>query len=1020
MEGARDLVLWSGDALGLDGWSANAASGSRGQVALERTPHGAALRFDFELAGAGAWAIARREVALALPAHYVVKLRLRSKAPSGELQLKLVDPSGANVWWWRREGFAPERDATLLTFRCASLAFAWGPRSGGDPERLGAVEIAVAAEGAGSLWIDELRIEPREPAAEPPRAHDVRASSFASGGAPMCALDGDEHTAWRPAAGDAAPWLELDLGALCEWGGLVVDFAGTAPVPTLRLVASDDGEHWLRLDAEIAGTGRRRWLRTGEAESRFVRLELPTGAGGGITRIAIAPIELAVSPARYAAAVARAAPRGRYPRHLLGEQAYWAVVGGDGDERKALLGEDGALEVAAECFSLEPFLWSDGRLYGWADAASAPSLVDGCLPIPSVEWDVAGLCVRVTACTVGEPGRSALVARYSVENPTAVSHDARLFLALRPFQVTPVWQSLNLAGAVAPLTHLSRHGDRIRVNEAHDVYAVTRPDAFGAAPSEEGLRAVFQGHAPALDEVADPLGFAEGALAYELRLPPRGRVSIVIAHPLRPAPPSPPAGLSRDGGAAWGEAQLERAVAHWRARLAAVPIALPPAAASFEASLRASLAWILVNREGPRIQPGPRAYRRSWIRDGALTATALAELGFAEEARAFLRWYAPHQYADGRVPCAVDRRGIDPTAEHDSHGEFAWAVVEVFRLTGDRAFLRELWPRVARAADAIAALREGQSGLLPPSISHEGYASRPVHSYWDDFFALCGLAAAAEAAGELGDAAAAERFGALREAMRRDLGASLASTMARHGIDFLPGSVELGDFDPSSSAIAFDPCGAAALLPRGAAERTFERYWQEREARRHEGTAAESYTPYEVRNATALLQLGWKARALELLEDLIEDQRPTGWRQWPEISHRDRRAPRFLGDLPHGWVASSFLRSLRRLLAYEREDGALVLAAGVPEAWLAAPGVRLRGLPTRFGPLDLALCSGGEGLVRVTVGGSLARPPGGIVLVSPRARPLREVLVDGHAHAFTDSGTVDLRDIPAEVVLRYG
>ena len=30
-------------------------------------------------------------------------------------------------------------------------------------------------------------------------------------------------------------------------------------------------------------------------------------------------------------------------------------------------------------------------------------------------------------------------------------------------------------------------------------------------------------------------------------------------------------------------------------------------------------------------------------------------------------------------------------------------------------------------------------GLLPESISHEGYSSKPMHSYWDDFFALQGL-----------------------------------------------------------------------------------------------------------------------------------------------------------------------------------------------------------------------------------------------------------------------------------------
>jgi hypothetical protein len=996
--------------LALDGWSASAADGCRAGVARD----GAALRFDFALAGAGAFAIARRELALALPAHYVVTLRLRGEAPALELQLKWVDASGANVWWWRIPGFAPRREGATLTLRRAGLAFAWGPRGGGEPERLGALEVAVAAgEGAGSLWIESLRIEPREPSAGPLRAHALRASSAAPGCAPERALEDDPRTCWRPAAGDAAPWLDLDLGAVREWGGLVVDFAAAGAFPAARVLASDDGDVWRPLDASVRDGGRRRFLRAGEAESRFVRLLLPDGAAVGIARIAPVPIELAAAPARHAAALARAAPRGRYPRHLLDEQGYWAVVSGDGDERKALLGEDGALEVAAECFSVEPFLWCDGRLLGWADAGSAASLADGCLPIPSVAWSTAGLRLHITAFVTEE---RALVARYRVENPGAAPRSATLFLALRPFQVTPAWQSLNLAGAVAPITHLAREGDRIRVNDLHALCTVTRPDAFGAASSEEGLAALYEGRAPTREEVADPLGFAEGALAFELRLPPGGGETIALALPARAADEAP-AGLARADAAAWADAQLARATKRWRARLAAVPIALPPAAAEFEASLRASLGWILVNREGPRIQPGPRAYRRSWIRDGALTGAALAQWGFAEEARAFLRWYAPHQHGDGRVPCAVDRRGIDPTVEHDSHGQLAWAVVEVFRLGGERAFLAALWPHVAKAAGAILALREPDGRLLPPSISHEGYAGHPVHSYWDDFFALAGLAAAADAAGVLGDPASERRFRAQAEAMRRDVADSLAHTMARHGIDFVPGSAELGDFDPTSSAIAFDPCGAAALLPPGAAERSFERWWQEREARRRGETGLDRHSPYELRNAAALLALGWKARALALLEQGREDQRPPGWRQWPEVVHEDPRAPRFLGDLPHGWIASTFLRSARRLFAYERaEDGVLVLAAGVPEAWLAAPGVRLRGLPTHFGRLDLALVAAGDGGARVTLGG--VRPPGGIVLVSPLGRPLREAIADGRSVPLREPDRVHLRDVPGEVRLR--
>ena len=1044
MPGAGDLVAWSGDASDLAGWSANAAGGSHAALACERAASGSVLRIDFDLAGHGAWAIARRQLAAAMPPHYVVSLRLRGVGHGDELQVKLVDASGANVWWWRRHGFVPPAAAARLVLHRAGLQRAWGPARAADPDRIGAIEIAVAADrdARGSLWIEDLRIEPREIAPGPPRPCALRASSAAAGHEPARAQDGDASTSWRPDPDDRAPWLELDLGGVREWGGIAVDFDAGTP-PAARVGISDDGVRFTPLPAEAVGAGRRRWLKTGEVESRFVRLELDGGTTAGVTRVSALPIELAASPARFAATIAKAAPRGRFPRHLLDEQQYWAVVGADGDARKGLLGEDGALEIDAEQCTIEPFLRLDDRLLTWADGERTVALADGALPVPTVERHAAGLRLRVTAFAAGEAGASTLVARYELATATPVSdalavtppdvggaRDVRLLLAIRPFQVTPAWQSLNLVGGIAPLTSLERAGARLRVNDAFEIIAVTAPDAVGLTSSDGGLERIFDDEPPRAERADDPLGFAQGVLVYDLRVAPGASATVVVAVPLFAATPPPPAGLANSPAAAWADAGLAATLAHWRARLARVPISLPPAAAAVEASLRASLAWILVNRDGPRIQPGPRAYRRSWIRDGSITGTALAEMGFADEARAFLRWYAPYQLADGRVPCAVDRRGVDHAVEHDSHGELVWGIVEVFRLTGDQAFLRALWPRVLGAVDALAALRAERStaayrercafGLLPESISHEGYAASPVHSYWDDLFAVRAFADAADAARVLGDDATAVRAAALRDAMRRDLQASIACAMARRRIDFLPGCVELGDFDPTSTAIAFDPCGEAERLPRAALERTFERYWRELDERWRGERGADAFTPYEVRNVIALLRLGWKTRALALLDWIVAEQRPTAWRQWPEVAHRDRLAPCFLGDLPHGWVASSFVRAVRRLLVDEREDDAsLVIAAGVPEAWVCeAPGVRVRALPTRFGPLDLTLCAEGDE-VRVRFGAARPRPPGGVVIVSPRTRPLRDVVVDGRARGIDDPGRVRLTAVPADVLLRY-
>jgi hypothetical protein len=1029
----RHLVFWDGDASSLAQWSSSAADGSSVSLSAEPALRGAALRIEFNLVGPTSWVIARRECTAALPAHYVVVLRLRGEAPRNQLQLKLVDPTGANVWWWRRTDFAVSSEATDLVLRKANLDFAWGPASGGEPARIGAVEIGLAAGsgGSGTLWIEELRIEPRDPAAAQPRIEAVTASSAASGHAPGCVLDENPSTRWSPVPSDSPSWIQLDLGRSYEFGGVVVDFAGAGRVPANRLLASEDAVRWKPLADDRGGVGHRRWLRTSDGEGRFARIEFSPGSVPAVARVVIVPLELAVSPARYIGAAARKARRGLFPRHLLNEQAYWALAGADGDEHKGLLSEDGALEVDAESFSIEPFLWTDGRLLTWADVERRVSLAEGHLPIPSVEWRAADLELHITAFAAGSPGRSSLVGRYEIANVSGRSQRVRLFLAVRPFQVNPAWQSLNLVGGVAPLTLIEGNGHTVRLNDERTVFSVSRPDAFGAAQSEEGLREILGGHVPRNPRVDDPVGFAEGVLAYDMELAAGERGCVFIAVPLHGAAPEPPVAIERGQATAWGEERFAETVAHWRARLAHVPIELPHGAEPFSNSLRASLCWIFVNREGQRIQPGPRCYRRSWIRDGTLSGTALAEMGFVDEARAFLRWYAPYQLEDGRVPCAVDRHGIDPVAEHDSHGQLIWGIVEVYRLTGDRAFLVELWSHVLRAVDAIAALRaertterfRGQAcfGLLPESISHEGYSSRPVHAYWDDFFAVRGLGDAAYGAAVIGDGEASRRIGALRDAMRADLHTSIRRAIEEHGINFLPGSVELGDFDPTSSAIALDPGGEGARLPPAALTQTFERYWEEFEGRRRGDTKAEAYTAYEVRNAPALVLLGQKQRAVELLQWLIDDQRPPPWHQWPEVSTRDPRTPRFLGDLPHGWIASSFVRSVRRMLAYERvDDGALVLAAGLPAAWVReSPGVRVRGLPTHAGLLDYTMCAEGDDRVRVTLGGSFLFPSAGIVVESPLEAPLRRVFVDGHHEPVTDSRRVNLRSIAADLILDY-
>jgi hypothetical protein len=395
---------------------------------------------------------------------------------------------------------------------------------------------------------------------------------------------------------------------------------------------------------------------------------------------------------------------------------------------------------------------------------------------------------------------------------------------------------------------------------------------------------------------------------------------------------------------------------------------------------------------------------------------------------------------DGRIPCCIDRHGPDAVAEYDSDGEFIYAIAEYYRYTHDVGFVQQMWPAVTRALDSITALRarrlteeysrpekEMFRGLLPESISHEGYSAKPVHSYWDDTFAYRGLDDAVSLATWLGKADLAREWARRRDELRTDLLASIARVRAAQKLDTIPASADLADFDPTSTTTMLDPGGLLGYLPRDAVLATFEKFWREIEARRAGTKDWDAYTPYEQRHVGAFLRLAvaepaaretWRERAHALLAYYHGGQRPPEWNGWPEAVIHQLRKRQFLGDLPHGWVASDYLRSFLDLFAYERvEDEALVLGAGVRADWLAGGRVvGVRGLATPYGALTARWTATGGG-VRCTIGEGLRLPPGGIVFVPPGVTARWSARVDGHPAPLAADGTVVVRRVPATIEL---
>lgn len=958
-----------------------------------------ALRMDFDFKGGGGFVVARRAWRRAMPEDFAVRFRLRGRGPVNQLELKLVDATGQNVWRHVQKDLRPPPRWKRMRVDSRSIDFAWGPASGSRLSSLGSIEFAlVAGEGGkGTLWIADVQIEDCDPT-EPPR---LSASSALPQFGAANALTG---AGWKPRPDDRHPWICIDSSRPRVIGGLIIDWLERAPAAGFRLRTSNGGVRFKTVHAAKRAGGKRSYVYLPDTRARMLRLE--PGEPAPVAALRPQPFEFSRSIHAFWHAVAEAEKRGWHPRWLYNQQSLWTPFGRSDGTQCALMNADGMVEVGQGSFSVEPMMWIEGSLITWAEVTPRQELRDGWMPVPAVIWESAQWRLRIEAeATVSGASR----VRYRFENLTDRPIAARLFVLLRPFQVTPPWQSFRGLGGVSRIFDLQWRDGAVLVNDAALIVPAAAPLGFAAMCFDEGFMAshLEGGTLPGNAQAHDPFGFATGALAFDTSV----EAGQSVEHVLTGVPGTAAAGMA----AAVDMARAGEPAFDWGSRVRAGQWAGPGwAAQAIQAALSAT-AQILVTRSGPALQPGPRRYTRSWIRDGAMMSAALLRMGHAAEVREYIRWYAPHQRADGFVPCCVDGEGPDWLVEHDSHGELLALIGDYHRFAADRELLLEMWPRIVRTVSYIEALL-GADGLLPISVSHEGYLAQPVHSYWDDFWALRGLRDAVQLARAAGHEAEARQWAMLDARLSHALFASIEATRARRALDFIPGSIEWADFDPTATANAIYLLDVPDGLNRGAVERTFDKYLADWRGKRDGTVPWTNYTPYEIRIIGALVRLGRREAALELLRFFLSDRRPPPWNQWPEIAWRDREAPAHVGDLPHTWIAAEYVLAVRSLFAYEREaDQSLVLAAGLAPEWLDGAGVQVTGMPTARGSLSYSLRRVDAGTLRFELGGG-ADLRGKMVLRPPLPAALRAVTVDGSPHSQFDAESVTLTGPAAQVV----
>ncbi|MBL8745214.1 MAG: coagulation factor 5/8 type domain-containing protein [Phycisphaerae bacterium] len=1035
---ARGGPLFADEFEDVSAWAAAGSDGVRSSVMHESDEaerSGGSLRLDFDFQRGSGFAVFRRDVEIDLPANWRITFEVRGECASNNFEFKLIDETGDNVWWVNKRAFEFPREWRALTLKKRQFSFAWGP--GGAEKglkKIRAIELAVTAGsgGRGSVWIDSLRVE--EIAADSEDGPvTIRVSSSAEGHEPPGVLPRDGGISWSSKSDDGEPWIELDFGGARDIGGVSIDWAGVIPQP-FRVNRRDADGSWHTVTQRFQTFHGPAHVRMPECEATAIRVggENVT-AGMTIRSIRVRDVSFSENPNAFLRAVAADSPRGWYPRSFLGEQNYWTVIGVPWDEAEALISEDGALELGKGGPTIEPFLWFDDRLWTWADAEITHSLAAGALPIPSVTWRAGDIRLEITAFADGPAGGADVSATYRVHNDGSGRKRVELFLALRPLQVLPPTHELNMVGGVSPIEQV-KTGRGFATPRWRVFFGRTPSEVEeGAAAFDSGdvVRMLRSGLIPSGSSATDSGGLASAAARFTFDLEAGASAEVTwvagLSDPSRgDAPLHSPAPVSE---------RLDEAEAQWRGVVDRVSFALPDSARRYADTFRSQVAYILINRDGAAIQPGSRSYDRTWIRDGALTSTALLYSGHPEEVRAFIDWFAPFQYENGKIPCCADERGPDPVPEHDSHGEFIYAVAEYDRFMRDDAFVRSHAERVARAVDYIESLRaqrmtdsythgEGleraKYGLMPESISHEGYSAKAMHSYWDDFWALRGLEDAAYIGERVGDDALGARAAAAATSMRTCLYDSMRLAMAIKGIDYIPGCVELGDFDATSTSIGVFPIGEWGRIPEPQLKNTFERYakwFDDRAAGRLEW---KDYTPYEIRNTTTFLFLGRRDVTHRMMDFFFRDQRPAGWNAWAEVVRNGYRTPGFIGDLPHTWVGSDFVKLLRTMFVHERvSDGALVVGMGITREWMeAVGGAAAGGLPTHFGVVGISFFMR-DGARVVSLAGDLDAPPGGVEVALEDLRGA-EILADGKRVGLDAAGRLVVAWPVREVVIRGG
>jgi len=329
------------------------------------------------------------------------------------------------------------------------------------------------------------------------------------------------------------------------------------------------------------------------------------------------------------------------------------------------------------------------------------------------------------------------------------------------------------------------------------------------------------------------------------------------------------------------------------------------------------------------VYPGPYTYKHFWFRDAAFILYAMICAGLQDQAEkvidaSFFHRQTPFGYFHSQ------------DGEWDSNGEALWTLWKYCQLTGREP--KQAWRGpIEKAAKWIERKRlpvhpeSFHSGLLPAGFSAEHLGPSDYY-YWDDFWSVAGLKAAAKLLDQFGEFMLRDRF----ENSAADLSACIDQSLMR--LEMLRADKSM----PASPNRRMDS-GAIGSIVSGYPLRL----WQPDDPRL---AASVNYlldhcfidngffhdmghsgiNPYLTLHIAQNLLRAGDSRYFGVMKGVADIASPTG--QWPEAVNPVTQGG-CMGDGQHVWAAAEWLLMIRNCFVREEND-TLLLCSGISPYWL--------------------------------------------------------------------------------------